>query len=224
MEQQLKQRLVGVAVIFSLAIIFLPMLLDGSGNHPSHLKVSIPEKPPVPSYELVNEKVEKLKNRVERIPQPAAQIVDEISDPLDIPEPAQKQAITTAPEAQKPQQGKAKVEPAVIPAKESSQVKIEAEPEPLKSTEKKPEEIPSGGSSWVIQVGSFSDKNKAYKQRDKLRKSGLAAVFIEKFKHNGGLSYRVRMGPFVSRDNARIIGNKLRAKYNIKGLVMHYEK
>ena len=52
----------------------------------------------------------------------------------------------------------------------------------------------------------------------------MAAVFIEKFKHNEVLSYRVRMGPFISRDKAQVIGNKVRAKYNIKGLVMSYEK
>ncbi len=31
MDQNIKNRLVGIIVIFALAVIFLPMILDGSG-------------------------------------------------------------------------------------------------------------------------------------------------------------------------------------------------
>ena len=49
-------------------------------------------------------------------------------------------------------------------------------------------------------------------------------MFIEKFEHAGKLSYRVRMGPFITRNNAVVVNNKVMAKYNTKGLVMRYEK
>jgi len=215
MEQQLKQRLVGVAVIFSLAIIFLPMLLDGSGNRPKHLEISIPVPPQVPSYEIVEEKVIELKKKVEELPELKPLIVDEISDP-----PAKQEVATKQVEPVKPQKQSKTVEPdkadKPVVVKKETKEKTEVKKEPIKKQ--------VGGLSWVIQIGSFSEKNKAYKQRDRLRKSGLAAVFIEKFKHEGKLSYRVRMGPFITREKAKVIGNKVRAKYNIKGLVMRYEK
>lgn len=201
MEHQLKQRLVGVAVIFSLAVIFLPMLLDGSGNRPRHLDISIPTPPEIPSYEIVEEKVIELKKKVEKLPQLEPLIVDNISDPPD------KQKVVEPVEKKKP------VTTAAV-----------TKPVTSNSTQKESDGKQTGGTSWVIQIGSFSDKSSAYKLRDKLRKSALAAVFIEKFKHNGVLSYRVRMGPFITRDKARVTGNKVRAKYNIKGLVMRYEK
>ena len=117
-------------------------------------------------------------------------------------------------------------------AEPESGPKLVAESESPPETEVKPQATAKppvakkqvGGSSWVIQVGSYTDKNKAYAQRDSLRKSSLSAVFIEKFEHDGKLNYRVRMGPFITRDSASVVNNKLLAKYDIKGLVMRYEK
>lgn len=223
MEQQLKQRLVGVTVIFSLAVIFLPMLLDGSGKRPKHLKISIPLPPEVDSYELVDDKIKQLKIDVEKFPKFETVVIDDISDPPELQktevqkegkkgaEKVRDNAIQSAAKTLK------KSEPVVKPT-ETKTASVKSKP----VTEETKQLV--GGKSWVIQVGSFSDKKKAYSQRDKLRKSGLAAVFIEKYKHDRTLSYRVRMGPFISRQKARVIGNKVRAKYNIKGLVMNYVK
>jgi len=221
MDQQLKQRLVGVTVIFSLAVIFLPMLLDGAGDHPEHLEISIPTPPEIPSYFIVEEKIAELANKMERLPHLEALIVDEAGDPPD-PKKADENATKQVVTEKKTQPD----ESAVVskPAVESSKSTKVTASKPPEKVSKQPVKKQPGGSSWVIQVGSFSEKNKAYKQRDKLRKSDLSAVFIEKFKHKGVLNYRVRMGPFISRDKAKVIGNKIRAKYNINGLLMHYEK
>ena len=80
----------------------------------------------------------------------------------------------------------------------------------------------AGGESYVLQVGSFKDKSKAILQRDKLRKSKIAAVFIEKFDTNTKPSYRVRLGPFTNRNLSKIAQNKIKAKHNIDGLIMKY--
>lgn len=44
----MKQRLVGTVVIGCLAIIFIPILLDGEGLTPPELTDSIPDAPPMP--------------------------------------------------------------------------------------------------------------------------------------------------------------------------------
>ena len=85
-------------------------------------------------------------------------------------------------------------------------------------------EARSGGESWVLQVGSFQDRNKAIAQRDKLRKSNVAAVFIEQFEIDNRSSYRVRLGPFSTRDEGRVAQNKIRAKHDIDGIIMKYER
>ena len=46
METTLKQRLIGAAVLISLAVIFVPMLLDGSGQRESvALNIEVPPEP-----------------------------------------------------------------------------------------------------------------------------------------------------------------------------------
>ena len=98
MDQQLKQRLVGAAVIFSLAVIFLPMLLDGSGNRGRMLKNEIPSAPVIDSYALVEEKVIELKQEAETLRSLEPLVVDEISDPPGTEEKPGKPPIV-APES-----------------------------------------------------------------------------------------------------------------------------
>jgi DedD protein len=81
-----------------------------------------------------------------------------------------------------------------------------------------------GGDSWVLQVGSYQDRKKALVQRDKLRKSNVSAVFIEQFNVNQKPSYRVRLGPFINREQTRVAQNKIKAKHDIDGIIMKYER
>lgn len=244
MEIQLKQRLVGLTVIFSLAVIFLPMLLDGSGLAPRHLEITIPPKPQIHSNIRVEEKVIELKKETtERLKHLEPVIVDEFSDPPDdstLSETSQE----TKPEPSENEPGKKEVvqETAVkkvidkaVKALDKEIVtaqKETIETPAVKQTGKVPPKVKPkvattpqvGGLLWVIQTGSFRDKNLAYKQRDRIRKSKLSAVFIEKYEKGGSLNYRVRMGPFLTRKKADIVRNKVMAKYNIKGIAMKYEK
>lgn len=207
MEIQLKQRLVGIAVIFSLAVIFLPMLLDGSGHRPQNLDISIPPPPQLYSDVRVEEKVIQLKKQAAELDQLKPFIVDEMSDPPDKKGSSEKA------------ENQGKTEKTVTPkASESAHPKIKT------AAEKKVSKVQVGGDLWVIQVGSFKDKNKAYIERDRLRKLNMSAVFIEKYKTSKSLNYRVRMGPFLTRNKATVVKNKVLAKLNLKGLVMKYEK
>ena len=46
LQPQMKQRLIGVVIIISLVIIFLPIILDGSGsNYLSEIRLDIPARP-----------------------------------------------------------------------------------------------------------------------------------------------------------------------------------
>lgn len=224
MDQQLKQRLVGISVIFALAIIFVPMILDGSGQRIQSLDIEIPEAPTVKAQVDVRQKVIELKREVEKIPLKEPLIVDRTSEALDKAEAAQTNAapdpVAAPPVATAKSSSQATATPdekKVAPSKPVQKAKSVKQP----AADPKPQ---VGGDSWVIQVGSFQDKDKAFKQRDRLRKSRLAAVFIEQYRHNGALRYRVRMGPFLARDKADVVRNKVLAKYSIKGLVMRYEQ
>lgn len=207
MDQNIKQRLVGIAVIFALAVIFLPMLLDGSGVEKKTLKVEIPEYSTIPAKQDFNEKMIELEDKVEAMTELEPRYVDENTTTTKsrIKRSEEKQAEIQIVESEKEAEPKPEVISKQEPAKKEQQQKV-------------------GGDSWVLQVGSFRDQQKAVTQRDKLRQSKIAAVFIEQFNSGGQANYRVRLGPFANREQSKIAQNKIKAKYDIDGLIMKYER
>jgi len=198
-DQNTKQRLVGITVIFALAVIFLPMILDGSGVQQNTLEVVIPQQPASKFNSEFEQKIVELHSKVEKLPELQSQVADEASSTNKIARnPDQDSSSTTV--AQKTD-------------------RVVAEKSAAKSDVTK-----TGGDTWVLQVASFKDKPKALVQRDKLRKSNIAAVFVEQFHIDSQVIYRVRLGPFVKHEKANIALNKLKAKHDIDGLVMLYEK
>jgi DedD protein len=199
MDQNIKNRLVGIIVIFALAVIFLPMILDGSGVRKENFQVIIPPPPDVTSDPEFDARIVELNAKVEAIPELEQRFVDEVSS--DNPPPA---------DSNNAAKGETKAEPTAAAPTSSDQI----------------DSLPSktGGDSWVLQVGSYQDRKKALVQRDKLRKSNIAAVFIEQFDVDNKPSYRVRLGPFVNRDQAQVAQNKIKAKHNINGIIMTYER
>lgn len=207
MDQNIKQRLVGIAVIFALAVIFLPMVLDGSGVHKKTLKVEIPEYSEIPAQQNFDEKMIELEEKADALTKLEPRFVDE----------------ETTTTENRIARSEAKVEQ--TPYETSEQ---DTKPDPAAAATQEPtEQEPQarvGGESWVLQVGSFRDQQKAISQRDKLRQSKIAAVFIEQFDSGGQASYRVRLGPFADREKGKIAQNKIKAKYDIDGLIMKYER
>ena len=184
-EDQLKQRLVGIAVIVSLAVIFLPMLLDGAGMiEKTEYKQNTFEIPPPPKVERrvvdFKQKKDELENRLKVIPEINNDIVDE----------ANRKAVKVE---------KIKIKPPV------EQIKV------------KPK---IGGDSWIAQLGSFKDQDKAFKLQDKVRSYKIASVFIQKIMLKNGKNYRVRMGPFLYQKQAKAAVKKLTKKYGLKAVVM----
>jgi DedD protein len=200
MDQNIKNRLVGVIVIFALAVIFLPMILDGSGVPREQQEIVIPPQPLVTANPEFEQKIVELQAKVDTLPDLEPRHVDEKSAADTI-----QRSGTDEGESSEPQ------------------VKQAAEPKAESKTETAPE-TKTGGDSWVLQVGSFQDRGKALAVRDKLRQSKIAAVFIEQFKKDGIASYRVRLGPFLNRDQTRVAQNKIKAKHDIDGIIMKYER
>jgi DedD protein len=198
MDQNIKNRLVGIIVIFALAVIFLPMILDGSGVNKDKLEVVIPPQPVLNANPEFEAKIIELNKQVDALPELKPRFTDENSTKNKI-------ARETAANAAASSSSKA----------DARQVQTETDLEPIART---------GGDSWVLQVGSFQDRAKALVQRDIIRKSNISAVFIEQFNADNKSSFRVRLGPFINRDQTRVAQNKIKAKYNIDGIIMKYER
>ena len=79
MNQGAKQRVVGTIVLLALALIFLPLVLDGDGNYQPTITSRIPDTPivdfmpePVPERPIID---------ADRFPQPPSTIAPEVSEP-----------------------------------------------------------------------------------------------------------------------------------------------
>lgn len=195
MESQLKQRLVGIAVIVSLAVIFLPMILDGAGvvgTEKNQFEAVGIEVPPAPTIERrtvdLNPQVQQMNKRINEMPKPPNSVVDE--------------------------QNKVQIK---AQEKTTSSASVSK-----KSSAKAVTKL--GGDSWIAQLGSFKDQDKAFKLQDKVRAFKIAPVFIQKIMLQKGFSYRVRLGPFLYKKQAKAAAEKLNNKYTLKSVVMKHEK
>jgi DedD protein len=75
---------------------------------------------------------------------------------------------------------------------------------------------------WVVQVGSFSDAANAESLVGQLRADGLSA-YRETVTSTGSSIHRVRVGPFLERDEALGARQKLIDSHSLEGVVMSAE-
>ncbi len=198
MNEQIKQRLVGAVVLVSLAVIFIPMLLDGGDD--SSMPRYGSNIPPQPEFNF--EPLEIPLQPVEPIANDRPQVIDEV-------EP------TAQPEQSQPAESKSSENKPLVQPTDTAAAKTD-----------KPEEIPTSipktagePVAWVVQVGSFSQSANALGLRDKLRKNGFTA-FVEKYTDSGKTSYRVRVGPELKRETAEQMMQRLQDKMQLKGIIM----
>ncbi|BCG63710.1 MAG: DedD protein [Methyloprofundus sp.] len=74
--------------------------------------------------------------------------------------------------------------------------------------------------SWVIQVGSFSQKQNAQDFRDKLRKNNFTA-YVDSITNNKGTTlYRLRVGPEIDKKRALKAKQQLESLYKVKTMLV----
>ncbi len=203
MDEQLKRRLIGATVLVSLAIIFLPMLLE---HEPATLKLE-PMKP-IPGEPERNFD---------------SSLLQDVPPPNPVTEPAptpNKPTVTPAtPALVKPEPGQAPDTPAVAKAtpKPAPRKVSKAPAKPKKTAPSKT--VPSG---WVVQVASLSSRENAMQLVRKLRKAGLDTMDPRPVTVKGKRFYRVQVGPEISKANAEKHLTLIKRVAGTKGKVMRY--
>ena len=211
MDQKLKQRLTGAVVLVSLAVIFIPIILEGPDDEWTPRSHSIPEAPSV-EYQAEVE-----------LPLP---LPEETPASPAIPEPEPETASGTQSESivvEEPLET-AVVESRPAPVKVPVPVKT---PDPVPVVPTKPASTPpvsdpaSSLAGWYIQVGSFSQEMNATGLRERIAAWGFD-VRTQKINTGKGTAYRVLVGPAASRAKAEKLRDKLVSKHQIKGIVVEY--
>ncbi len=68
----------------------------------------------------------------------------------------------------------------------------------------------AANGNFVLQVAAYTTQTDAQSRRDKLHQAGVTNAFVEQASIGGKLQYRLRVGPFPSRDAAQAAQARLR--------------
>ena len=238
MEERLKQRLVGAIVLVSLAVVFVPMLLDTPHDlREETFTAPIPERPQdrfesgamVP---LGEPETPRLDAEVEREHGRYASGGDAASRPVSseapvsvsiresTESPASTPAVGSAPAGgSAPASGSADAS-ASAPRSGASAARSEAASPAQEgsSGERRPAAASNG---WAVQLGSFRESGNALALRDRLRAKGYPS-FIESGTSAQGRISRVFVGPASDRGGAEDSVAKLRREMRLEGIVVPY--
>jgi cell division septation protein DedD len=191
MEPALKQRLVGAAVLVALAVIFLPMLIQGPAPQSGVADVPL-DAPPAPAGEYETRDLP----LVAPAAAPGGSVVG-----MDTQQPAGATANPDAADvAGLDADSAAPAQPASEPARledsgnVASQPLASAAPEPMLAA-------PTAGGNFAVNFGAFSTAAAADTLVASLRASQLPG-YREAATVNGKTVQRVRIGPYATRAQA----------------------
>lgn len=204
MKQTHKQRLVGGIVLLSLALIFIPTILDFSQDELAPMqREAMPEAPNVMKMEVLP--LEIWSGRIDPEVDSDSRIIE---TPGAVKSTAEKESSRPATPASPKSEAKTAAKPVVS--------KVESKPKPVTKAA-----VTAATSAWVVQVASFADETKAFTLRDRLRGSGITS-FIERGHGGAGLTYRVKVGPVLRKSEADQLKKQVSQQFKLDGLVMRY--
>ena len=198
LKRRARRRLIGAVTLTTVIVLVLPMLLDSEPKPVGpEIELSIPDKDKIGEFES---------------DLTAPPIVEPVSATSGVENVAASEVASTDANASSPASGTVAPELAVTPASTPSQTvgKGNAEAVPPLKTPPGPEvKIQEGKppSSFVVQIGAFSNVDSARQLQKKLSKLGIKA-YTEKVKDKT----RVRAGPFATREAAEKVRHKLEAQ------------
>ena len=180
-DRALKERLIGAAVLVIVAVLVVPIFLDG----PSTESEIVSESVTLPGQNDGERKQQTIvldRNRSQPVPTTQAS-VPRAAEPEPQAEPPAQQTTSRPTSAESPA--------------------TEPEPEPAAAAA-----TSSETGMWAVQLGSFADKDNAERLAADLRDKGYAA-FLSQLQTDGGALQRVRVGPQKDRESAEQIAAQL---------------
>jgi len=211
MERKLLERMVGAGVLMVALVTVGPMILDGSGSRVS------PEGDDIPG-----QRNDELRTHTFRLNQPTpakpAPPESRATFPASAPQAApvvgsspgpQPAPLGVPPQAKTPRLPPAGVglaQPVAVPsAPTGSPVASAAASQPEAEAAKRP-----AGGTWLVQVGTFGQKENADRLVAGLKALGFEAI-VSTMARSGKTMYRVRVGPPGTRAQADDLSGRLAA-------------
>ena len=139
------------------------------------------------------------------------------NEPLEVeaklPEGTPAAAEKSAPASDAGTTAAADDQPVSVPAADPEPVKTEPAPASTPSTMfKAATVVPSSSGQFLVQAASLGDQEKAQAAADRLQQVGWDAVVRAAGRADGGMTYRVQIGYFATREDAQSFINQNKAK------------
>ncbi|CEK10872.1 SPOR domain-containing protein [Legionella hackeliae] len=240
MDERVKHRLIGLAVILSIAAIFAPAIIKKSNQRIDDnvsVSVKLPPKPALPKVAMPDEEemFETVKVAHVEIPD----VPEEVTNPA-LAKAESLSQLNDIKEAVEPMVAKAKVEPAKVakqkptivaaatkkvsaPVVKKTPVVAKAKPvaRPVKHAQvaKKSMTAPTGKGRYAVQLATFSKQQNADLLVSKLRAKGYKASY-NKVQTAQGTVYKVIVGQGHPKEQARVLQQQLASVMQIKGFLV----
>lgn len=200
MEVRVRERLIGALVLVAVVVLLVPAILKGRGSAPAEppaeatRRVEVPtsDAPPAPAESVL-------------VPEPVADTH---------PSADAESSTTTLPKAQRPEQSAPQPDANADQPGGSTASAPPPAPKPQAAAQapsKAPPAAPAskpGATAWAVQLGAFSNKDKAEQLVAQLKERRYAAFVLE-YRASGQVLYRVRVGPEQERARAEEIAARL---------------
>ena len=220
MDQSLKERLVGAAVLVGLAVWLTPWVLDGPVPDAEFETVQLPPSEGEAPFRTQTIRLDQ--GQVAAARTGTVSVADAVPSPGSMStantdlEPASASPVelpaTPVPEPKIP--ATSSVAPPGVSASVSAMTtedvpaEVSATPSVTESAVVRPEATAPG---WVVQLGSFRDEENARRLADRVKALGYKAN-LSTYTVGAGLMYRVRVGPEPNRESAADIASALTAQ------------
>lgn len=233
MDRALKERIVGATVLVVIAVLVVPVFLDGPADEPELVTESV-TLPGQADRNTRRQTIVLERDREEPVPAagenarearqsatvPPAQADQEAAvssarqqtpPPDPIPQPAQRPAPgTPAPEKSDTEKSDTEKPDTEKPDNEKPGPAPPPESKAAVTNEAKPTATATESATgmWAVQLGSFSNQANAERLAADLRKAGYAA-FLSRVQTSSEVLHRVRVGPQQNRESAERVAARL---------------
>jgi len=222
MDQALKARLIGAAILVALAVLVIPELLSGRKTSEP---VATTTSPAGSSQSVRTYTIELGATPAQNRPADAATTPEAATPPARLPTPtdsnpapgaAQTAATIEPPDATRAQ-APAKIErnapsasaaPVVSTAPDTD---VDVAPRTTPAAQPAGDAAPPSKGTWSVQVGAFGSPDAARKLVSELDKAGYAA-YVSPTTKSGKTLHRVRVGPESARASAESLAARLKSR------------
>jgi DedD protein len=214
MEESLKARLIGAAVLVAIAVLLIPELLSGrKAVEPVAEEGAGTRGTRSFTIELGGASGEPVRSPT-TTPQPSASLPPATTPVADLPEAASEPDADSNPqsrpvaESERAPQGEP-VASAVQPPATAEDIKgppVAATPSPRPAAA-----VPAAGGAWAVQVGAFGSAETARKLVKDLTGAGYRA-YVAPVARGGKTLHRVRVGPEADKASAEQVAQRLKGR------------